>query len=88
MNMNISEIPKARSIFFDTSNYNNNLDYSTKQRPITSRLILKKHKLPNFTPKSPKISSYGFTTKSKPKMFSLIDIKEAIKKTKKEDLEV
>ena len=76
MNMNISEIPKARSIFFDTSNYNNNLDYSTKQRPITSRLILKKHKLPNFTPKSPKISNYGFTTKSKPKMFSLIDIKD------------
>ena len=76
MNMNISEIPKAKSLFFDTSKFNNNLDNSMKQRPVTSRLALKKHKFSNFKPEIPKIFSYGYSTKPKNKMFSLLDIKE------------
>lgn len=76
INTNISEIPKTKSLFFDTSHYNNNYDFSMKNRPITSRLKLSQKKYKNFMPQTPKISSYGFTTKSQPKLFSILDIKE------------
>ena len=75
INTNISEIPKAKSLFFDTSHYNN-YDYSMKFRPITSRINIKNQKLINYMPKSPSISNYGFTPKYLPKLFSLLDINE------------
>ena len=76
INTNISEIPKTKSLFFDTSHYNNNYDYSMKNRPITSRIKLTQKKYTNFLPQSPKIQSYGFTTKSQPKLFSILDIND------------
>ena len=80
INTNISEIPKTKSIFFDTSRNNNNIinNFSLKMRPITSRITLKPKKIKkiNFTPKSPKPSHFGFNTKLNPKLFSLNDIKD------------
>lgn len=80
INTNISEIPKTKSIFFDTSRNNNNIinNFSLKMRPITSRITLKPKKIKkiNFTPKSPKPSHFGFNTKINPKLFSLNDIKD------------
>ena len=76
INTNISEIPKTKSLFFDTSHYNNNYDYSVKNRPITSRIKLTQKKYTNFLCQSPKIQSYGFTTKSQPKLFSILDIND------------
>ena len=75
INTNISEIPKAKSLYFDTSHYNNYYDYSIKNRPITSR-SLKQKKYSSIIQKTPKISNYGFTPKYHPKLFSLLDIKD------------
>ena len=75
-NTNISEITKTKSIFFDNSYFNNNLDNSMKNRPITSRVNLKQKVNLKYAPKSPKIYNYGFTPKHIPKLFSMNDIKE------------
>ena len=75
INTNISEIPKTKSLFFDTSHYNNNLDFS-KHRPITSRIKLTQKKFKIFMPKSPRMQNYGYTTKFHTKLFSLLDIKD------------
>ena len=73
-NTNISEIPEAKSLFFDTSRMQN--DNSTKNRPITSRINLKPKNYIKYIPQSPKITNYGFTPKYPPKLFSLIDIND------------
>ena len=74
INTNISEIPEAKSLFFDTSRMHN--DNSTKNRPITSRVNLKSKNYIKYTPQTPKITNYGFTPKYPPKLFSLIDIND------------
>ena len=75
-NTNISEITKTKSLFFDNSYFNNNIDNSMKNRPITSRINLKQKMNLKYTPKSPKIKNYGFSPKYIPKLFSMNDIKE------------
>ena len=76
INTNISEISKTKSIFFDNSYVNNNMDNSMKNRPITSRINLKQKVNLKYAPKSPKIKNYGFTPKCIPKLFSINDIKD------------
>lgn len=73
INTNISEIPKAKSLFFEISN---NIDNSPKNRPITSRINLKSKNNYKLIPKTPKISNYGFTPTHRQKLFSINDIKE------------
>ena len=75
-NTNISEITKTKSLCFDNSLFNNNIDNSMKNRPITSRINLKQKMNLKYVPKSPKIKNYSFSPKYIPKLFSMNDIKE------------
>ena len=63
-NINISDIPKEKSLIFDSSHHNN---ISKKSRPISSKKNLKQIK---------SNTTRGYLHESQRKLFSLIDIKD------------